>query len=62
MKDRIRTNRPDATPEKIKARQEIAEEEMKECDRYDYTVINIENHPEIATSKVSEIIENKLSK
>jgi len=60
LEKRIITNRPNTDEADIKARYLIAKKEMERKDLYDYCIINVENHPEIATQEIIKIIKEKL--
>lgn len=62
LRHRIRANRPDTTEDEIETRYQTAIEEMKEEEEYDYSVVNYEGKPEIATQKIQAIISQSLAK
>lgn len=61
MKNRIRSTRPDMTEQDLEVRFNQAKQDIAFKKYYDYIVINPEGHPEIAVSKVEEIIKDNIS-
>lgn len=62
LKERIKNNRPDSSKEEIELRYKTAQKEMEYEEKYGYSVINPENHPEKAIGEVAKIIENIIMK